>query len=212
MRAVPLVFRRNLLEHSFYRRWVTGDLSLDELRDYSCEYAHVVSALPRWLRQAAQATPSGAAQLDRHAGEEDGHVALWRNFAEALGVEGTTLPSSAPNAATAELLRLGDDLSAQPSGAAVAWAIEVQAPAVSIEKLKGLETYYGIASRSGGEYFEVHSSLDVVHAAELDQVIEGLGSEQHAAAQAAADRITDGLWDLLTSVEAVASLGATTTH
>jgi pyrroloquinoline quinone (PQQ) biosynthesis protein C len=205
-----LVFRRNLLEHSFYRRWVTGDLSLDELRDYSCEYAHVVSALPRWLRQAAQATPSGAAELERHASEEDGHVALWRSFAQALGVDGSTLASSAPNAATARLLRLGDDLSAQPYGAAVAWALEVQTPAVSVEKLKGLETHYGIASRAGGEYFDIHASLDLVHAAELDQVVEALGSEQHAAAQATADRITDGLWDLLTSVESVASSYATT--
>jgi pyrroloquinoline-quinone synthase len=201
LQAVSLVFRRNLLEHSFYRRWVTGDLSLDELRDYSCEYAHVVQALPRWLRQAAQATPGSAEELDRHAREEDGHVALWRNFAGSLGVDTTVLAGSTPNSATAELLRRGDELSAQPCGAAVAWALEVQTPAVSVEKLRGLEAHYGITSHGGGEYFNVHSSLDLVHAAELDDVIAALGTEQHAAAQRAADEITDRLWDLLTSVE-----------
>lgn len=201
MQAVSLVFRRNLLEHSFYRRWVTGDLSLDELRDYSCEYAHIVQALPRWLRQAAQATPGSAVELDRHAGEEDGHIGLWGNFAEALGVDTTVLAGSKPNPATAELLRRGDELSTQSCGAAVAWALEVQTPAVSVEKLRGLEAHYGITSDGGGEYFEVHSSLDLVHSAELDDVIASLGIEQHSRAQRTADEITDRLWDLLTSVE-----------
>jgi pyrroloquinoline quinone (PQQ) biosynthesis protein C len=201
LQAVSLVFRRNLLEHSFYRRWVTGNLSLDELRDYSCEYAHVVRALPRWLHQAAQATPGCAKELDQHAAEEDGHIALWADFAEALGVDMTVLASSKPNPATAELLRRGDELSAQPCGAAVAWALEVQTPAVSVEKLKGLETHYGITSLSGAEYFNVHSSLDLVHAAELDGVIAALGTDHHEGAQRAADEMTDRLWDLLTSVE-----------
>jgi len=111
------------------------------------------------------------------------------------------LAGSTPNAATAELLRRGDQLSAQPCGAAVAWALEVQTPAVSVEKLRGLEAHYGITSQGGGEYFNVHSSLDLVHAAELDEVIGALGDEQHAAAQRTADEVTNRLWDLLTSVE-----------
>ena len=83
MQAATLAPRRNLLDHTFYRRWVTGDLSLDELRAYACEYAHVVAALPRWLRQSAQVTPGYAAELDQHAREEDGHVTLWRKFARS---------------------------------------------------------------------------------------------------------------------------------
>jgi pyrroloquinoline quinone (PQQ) biosynthesis protein C len=208
LHAVPLVYRRNLLEHSFYRRWVTGDLTLEELRDYSCEYSHVVAALPRWLRQAAQATPGSAAELDRHAREEDAHIPMWRNFADVLGVDASVLASSTPNAATAELLRLGDELSSHPCGAAVAWALEVQTPAVSVEKLKGLQAHYGISDRTGGEYFEVHARLDLEHSGELDRVIEGLGSEQREAAQQSADRITEGLWNLLTSVESAAFEGA----
>lgn len=95
----------------------------------------------------------------------------------------------------------GDEPSGQPCGAAVAWALEVQTPAVSVEKLRGLEAHYGITSTGGGEYFDVHSSLDLVHAAEMDEVIATLGTDQHPAAQRTVDAITDGLWDLLTSVE-----------
>lgn len=204
MQAATLAPRRNLLDHTFYRRWVTGDLSLDELRAYACEYAHVVAALPRWLRQSAQVTPGYAAELDQHAREEDGHVTLWRKFARSLGVDAAELAGSAPNAATAALLKSGDELSSQTCGAAVAWALEVQTPAVSAEKLKGLKAHYRIDSRSGGEYFELHFTRDLVHAGELQTVIAGLGPDQHDAAQRMADTITEGLWDLLTSVEQAA--------
>jgi pyrroloquinoline-quinone synthase len=199
-----LASRRDLLSHSFYRRWVEGELSLDELRDYACQYNHVVVALPKWLRQAAQENPALGAQLESHAVEEDGHIALWRRFAEALGVTAQELASTFPNPATSELLSLGDQLAGQPAGVAVPWALEAQTPAVSVEKLRGLTTYYGIDGQSGGEYFEIHSSLDVKHSAELDAVIVSLDPDLQLAAQRTADSIVEGLWNLLSSVERAA--------
>jgi pyrroloquinoline-quinone synthase len=199
-----LTTRRNLLDHTFYRRWVAGDLSTDELRYYVCQYAHVVSALPGWLRRAAAASPSHAPQLKRHAADEDSHVALWHKFANALSIADHELAAAAPNHAAAALLRRGEELSGQPAGVAVAWALEVQTPAVSAEKLSGLKAHYGIEGETGGEYFDVHSSLDLVHTAELDDVIAVLDDDQVSAAQQTADAILDGLWDLLTSVERAA--------
>jgi len=201
LREVHLISRRDLLDHSFYRRWVAGQLSIDELRDYASQYAHVVAALPKLLRMVALRTPVDAVQLERHAVEEDGHLVLWNKFAEALGVTAQELAITAPNLATAEVLRRGDELTEQPTGAAVAWALEAQTPAVSVEKLRGLKVHYGIESQSGGEYFDVHSARDLVHAAELDDLIAGFGSDHFSAAQCTADAILDGLWDLLTSVE-----------
>jgi pyrroloquinoline-quinone synthase len=199
-----LTLRRDLLEHSFYRRWVVGDLSLDELRDYACQYAHVVAALPRWLRSAATDDPENGARLEQHAAEEDGHVALWNRFATALGVTPGELATSVPNAATARLLSLGDELSPQATGAAVAWALEAQAPAVSEEKLRGLKTHYQIGSHDGGDYFDVHRTRDLEHAEELDGVVAALHPHRQAEAQRTADAMIDGLWDLLTSVERAA--------
>lgn len=204
MGELHLTSRRDLLEHSFYRRWVVGDLSLDELRYYACQYAHVVSALPRWLRSAASSDPENVAKLEQHAAEEDGHVALWSRFATAVGVTPDELATSVPNAATARLLKLGDELSPLRSGAAVAWALEAQAPAVSAEKLRGLQAYYQIGSHDGGDYFEVHRTRDVEHADELDGVVAALDPERHTEAQRTADEMVDGLWDLLTSVERAA--------
>jgi pyrroloquinoline-quinone synthase len=199
-----LMSRRDLLDHSFYRRWVKGELSIDELQDYACQYAHAVAALPTWLRQAARWTPAHAAQLERHAVEEDDHLALWQKFVEALGVTAQDVATTSPNPATTALLRLGDELSGQPTGAAVAWALEAQTPAVSVAKLQGLKAHYGIDGQSGGEYFDVHSSRDLVHAAELETAIAGLGPNLQSGAQRTADAIIEGLWNLLTSVERAA--------
>ena len=199
-----LMCRRDLLQHSFYKRWVVGELSVDELRYYAGQYAYVVAALPGWLRRAAKGSPADAAPLTQHAAEEDGHIALWHSFARAVGVTDKEMETTVPNPATAELLRRGDELSATATGTAVAWALEVQAPAVSAEKLRGLEAYYQIGSSTGGDYFELHSTRDVAHADELDRMIAALEPDQQVAAQRAADAILDGLWDLLTSAEKAA--------
>jgi len=196
-----LIPRPSLLDHSFYRRWVVGELTLDELRDYAGQYAHVVAGLPRWLRQATAGAPAQAEALERHAAEEDRHLELWTRFATAVGMTREELAATPANTATTELIEAGDRLSANGTGAAVAWAIEVQTPEVSVEKLRGLKAYYRIERRNGHAYFELHSTRDLTHTAELDAVIEGYGDAARAAAQRTADTVTGGLWNLLTSVE-----------
>ena len=193
--------RPSLLDHSFYKRWLIGTLTLDELRDYACQYAHVVSALPRWLRLAASANPELADTLEAHAVEEEAHFELWSRFSSALGVTIKELKSTQPNAATAALLDLGDQLSITSTGPAVAWSFEVQAPAVSEEKLRGLKAHYGIEGRNGAEYFVLHSKRDVDHATELEAMMAGYDGAGVAEAQRTADVMTQSLWGLLSSVE-----------
>lgn len=201
MSQQPLSARPSLLDHSFYQRWLTGTLTLDELRDYACQYAHVVSALPRWLRLAGASNPDLADRLEAHAVEEDAHFELWTRFSSALGVTTKELDATKPNAATAALLDLGDDLAVTPTGAAVAWSFEVQAPAVSEEKLRGLRAHYGIEGGSGADYFELHSRRDVEHASELEAMMAGYDEAALRDAQQTADAMTQGLWSLLSSVE-----------
>ena len=187
-----LTARWNLLEHSFYQRWTQGTLTRDELCDYVKQYAHVVRAVPGWLEQVRG---GDAGELARHVAEERSHVALWTRFGEALGVSADEIRSAPANAATAKLIRNGDELTARGDAAPVVWALETQTPAVAAAKLAGLSRFYGIGPDSGGEYFAVHQHLDVEHAAEL-RAFCGAGSEKAAAA------ISQALWNLLTSVEA----------
>jgi pyrroloquinoline-quinone synthase len=184
--------RWNLLEHSFYQRWTQGTLTRDELCDYVSQYAHVVRAVPGWLEQVRGGDTADAA---RHAAEERSHIALWNRFGEALGLSPDAIRSAPANAATAELLRRGDELAANGEAAPVVWALEAQTPAVAGAKLAGLSTFYGIGPDNGGAYFAVHQYLDIEHAAEL-RTLCASGSESAAAA------MSEALWDLLTSVEA----------
>ena len=200
MNHVSIVYRRDLLTHRFYRRWVAGVLSVDELRDYACQYAKVVAALPRWLHSAAANLPPARARLERHARDEQSHVWLWLRFAEALGLSEDQVAAADPKSSTVQLLKRGTQLSAQPSGVAVAWAVEVQTPAVSTLKLEALSTHYGIDASTGGAYFKVHSKRDLIHTTELDLLIARFDPVTLYAAQRTADVITDGLWDLLSSV------------
>ena len=184
--------RWNLLEHSFYQRWTQGTLTRDELCDYVKQYSHVVRAVPGWLEQVS--TGDGD-DLSRHVAEERSHIALWNKFGEALGISADEIRFAPANAATAELIRCGDELTAKSEAAPVVWALETQTPAVAGAKLAGLSSFYGIGPESGGEYFAIHQHLDVEHSAEL-RALCSAGSANAAAA------MSEALWNLLTSVEA----------
>lgn len=184
--------RWNLLQHSFYQRWTQGALTRHELCDYVRQYAHVVRAIPRWLDQVRG---GDTAELARHAAEEESHVELWNKFGEALGVGADEIRFAPANAATAELIRRGDELVAEGHAAPVVWALETQTPAVAGAKLAGLFEFYAIGPESGGEYFAVHQHLDIEHSAELRALCPE-GSQEAAAA------VSEALWNLLTSVEA----------
>ena len=195
---------RDLLKHSFYKRWLAGDLTKPELADYAVQYYHVVRLLPALLETAAAQHPSHRGILLAHASEESAHVRLWERFASACGVTAEAIRASTPNRATRTML---DDCKRHAAGgnaAAVAWALEAQTPAVSKEKIRGLEAHYGIDARSGGEYFALHEHLDIEHTAELEQVMARRCETTEDDASAAAFAASDGLWNLLTSVERAA--------
>src|SRR5712691_889768 len=185
--------RWNLLHHSFYQRWTQGTLTRDELREYVMQYAHVVRAVPVWLQQVRSGDTD---QLARHVEEEQSHIALWNKFGEALGLSADAIREAPANGATAKLMERGDDLVAKGEAAPVVWALEAQTPAVAGAKLAGLATFYGITADGGGEYFAVHQDLDIEHSAELRRLCPS-GSENAAAA------MSEALWNLLTSVEAM---------
>lgn len=183
--------RWNLLQHTFYQRWTRGTLTHDELCDYVMQYGHVVRAVPTWLEQVRC---GDTAQLARHAAEEQSHIALWNKFGEAVGLTSDAIRFAPANAATAKLMRCGDELASEGQAAAVVWALEVQTPAVAGAKLAGLSAFYGIGPDAGGEYFAVHQHLDVEHSADL----RVLCSDTSASAAAS---MSEALWDLLTSVQ-----------
>jgi pyrroloquinoline-quinone synthase len=150
--------RWNVLRHPFYVRWTEGTLTRDELALYAAQYAYAVEALAAGTRRAADLAPSPSAE--EHAAEEEAHVALWAEFAAAVGAtEDDPLPE------TAECVRAwaGPDRDLLPALTAL-YAIESAQPAISETKRTGLVDRYGFDPGPATAYFDLHAVRDLEHA------------------------------------------------
>jgi pyrroloquinoline-quinone synthase len=200
----------NVLEHPFYQRWSAGELSAEELGFYAGEYRHAVVALAQASGSvAAKADLELRAGLERHAAEEQSHIALWDEFATAAAAAGEQAPRDEALGETehcAQAWAAGEDVLEH---LAVLYAIEASQPEIAKTKLAGLVERYGYSPEGPAvEYFELHATLDVEHARHARELIAKLmsGDEEQAAAQA--DRMVErataalrGNWELLDGVD-----------
>ena len=194
--------RWNVLEHPFYQRWSAGELSREELADYSGQYRHATAALARLCADVADSAPeSERSELRRHAEEEASHIALWDGFVEAVGGE----VAAEPTAETQECVdawTIGDH---RVSQLVRLYAVESGQPAISKTKREGLAAHYGIGDGPGNEYFRVHEEADVDHAAEGRSLIEAhLADADPEALVAAVESVFKANWRLLDGVTAAA--------
>ena len=188
--------RWNVLEHPFYERWSAGTLTRDELGRYAGQYRHATEAIARLTAAVAdRAEDDERSALRRHAGEEEGHVALWDGFVEAVGGEIGAEPSAETRACVAEWTN-GDDRLEQLIRL---YAIESGQPAISRTKRQGLAEHYGIGDGPGNAYFRVHERADVAHAAEgkslIGRHLDGTDEDRLVAAAEGAFRANWGLLD-----------------
>ncbi len=214
-----VIAERHLLKHPFYVAWTKGELSLDQLRGYAGQYLHHVLAEPTYLSAVHSRTPhfNGDGRSDLTARqtilqnlieEEYGpknHPALWKRFAQALGMTESDLAATAPNAATQRLIETFTDLCrnrAYYAGLAALHAFESQVPAIAAVKIDGLRRFYGIEDAADVEFFAVHEKADVAHSAAEWGLIERAADspERQAEVLAATQAACDALWKFLDSV------------
>jgi pyrroloquinoline-quinone synthase len=193
--------RCNVLEHPFYQRWSRGELERDELAAYAGQYRHVVVALAEAAAGAArEAAPELRPQLEAHAAEEAGHVALWDDFTAAIGGD----PGAAANPETAACARAwaGDGERGLLPSLVAMYAIESGQPAIADTKRRGLREFYGCQSGPATAYFDLHAELDHEHAAAARALIEPrLAAADEDALVAEAEAVLRANWDLLDGVE-----------
>jgi pyrroloquinoline-quinone synthase len=198
---------RRLLDHSFYKAWAAGSLTIDDLRAYSKQYWRQVEAFPGYLEsvgsrlQSEKARGIVAANL---SDELDGdHPGLWLDFARALGAAETEVRDSAANAHTESCVSAFGDAcrDSEPAFAlGMLWGYESQTPEVARTKVQGLRDHYGIDG-DGVTYFELHGELDVEHASELVEAIREEAGEGAAEIVAAGARAgAEAIWRLLDGV------------
>ncbi len=193
--------RWSVLRHPFYTRWSAGELTADELAVYSGQYRHAVVALAdASVNAAAVAEPGLRPGLERHAEEETSHIALWDEFARAVGGD-REAPATEETEACAQAWA-GDGTRSLVQSLGALYAIESAQPAIAETKLDGLRQHYGIDSSTATEYFTLHAELDKEHAAAGRALLEDQMTEADGAAVLAeAEAVLAANWRLLDGVE-----------
>lgn len=169
-----LIEDRHVLKHPFYIAWREGTLPREALRTYAAQYYQHVRAFPTYisaLHSRCDDLETRGALIENLRDEEEGpenHPALWLRFAAAVGCGEGEAESAEPLPETAEAIeafRAAVREGSVTRGLAALWAYESMVPVVAAEKIRGLAEHYGVTGSPGTDYFELHRTLDVEHAA-----------------------------------------------
>jgi len=208
------IAKYDLLCHPFYRAWAAGELTRDDLREYSRQYYHHVDAFPSYLAELALRLEEGELRRavlanmcdEKGAAGAVPHSELWLDFAEGMGARrDMMLPLTA--AEIRELIRYFHRVASEgtPEEALAAfYAYESQVPRVAKEKERGLREVYGADAKTCG-YFALHATADVYHSNVWRQQLEKRHEANPEAAQAALDAAESTarlLWQVLDGIEA----------
>ena len=211
-RIDALIEQRSLLKHPFYQTWQAGELTLDALRGYACQYYHHVLKFPTYVSGAhanCDDLPDRQELLENLVEEEQGpnnHPELWLRFGEALGLTREQMINSTPLPETTALIQTYRRITKDTpfiGGIAALYAYESQVPKVAGTKMDGLKRFYGITDPQGLKFFVVHHSLDVEHSKVTRNLVAKYGeteeSQEHATS--AVDEATNALLSFLDGVQ-----------
>ena|SRR5215831_8345050 len=204
------IAEKNLLKHPFYLAWTRGELSKEALTDYARQYYHHVAAFPTYLSAVHakcddQPTRKQILQnlIDEEAGSPN-HPELWKQFANALGVNDVDVEKTEKQSETKNLIATfrsvcGNEPTAD--GLAALYAYESQIPVICESKIEGLKKFYGFNDPKGYEYFSVHIEADKEHsAAEREMLSAKIDNQNAESVRASVNRVLDALWEMLTGV------------
>lgn len=203
---------RHMLAHTFYTRWQSGKLAMQELQGYAKEYYAFEKEFPRFLSTMhAKCDEMEMRQqlLENLTHEEQGsdnHPELWLRFAEGMGVARDDVKKHFHSDETEQLLRVFRKHAAsdnQIEGLAALYAYERQQPDVARQKIDGLKCFYGVNDESTVAFFKAHQKYDVLHSETEANLMEKLCKtpEDEARALKATDETLDALYDFLDGVE-----------
>ena len=204
------IAEKHLLKHPFYLAWVRGELSKEALTDYAKQYYRHVAAFPTYLsavHSKCDDQPTRKQLLQNLIDEEDGspnHPELWKQFANALGVNDVDLAKTEKQPETKNLIDTFRSVCGEGStaeGLAALYAYESQIPAICESKIDGLKKHYGFTNPKGYEYFSVHIEADKEHsAAEREMLADKIDNQNIANVRASVRRVLDALWEILSGV------------
>ena len=198
----------HLLNHYFYKAWNEGKLSREIIKDYAEQYYQHVKAFPRYI----SATHSLCEDLNKRKillenlqdEEKDGadHPKLWKNFAVAMGSDSKKIEKVKKEKFTTELIDnfFKNGRSSYSEGLASLYTYERQIPEIAETKIRGLKSHYGVSSKEGLEFFEVHKTADVYHRQACEKLLDMMSKEEQAKAEKSALSTAKYLWNFLTGM------------
>ena len=80
------------------------------------------------------------------------------------------------------------------------YTYERQVPEIADTKIRGLKNHYGVNSKEGLEFFEVHKKADVYHREACEKLLDGLSKEEKDKAEKAALSTAKYLWNFLSGM------------
>ena len=198
----------HLLNHPFYKSWNEGKLTREIIKDYAEQYYQHVKAFPRYI----SATHSLCEDLDKRKillenlqdEEKDGadHPKLWKNFALAMGADKNEIDSVKKEKYTIEMIDnfFKHGRASYAEGLASLYTYERQIPEIAETKIRGLKNHYGVSSKEGLEFFEVHRAADVYHREACEKLLDSLSEEEQIKAEKSALSTAKYLWNFLTGM------------
>ena len=169
----------HLLNHPFYKSWNEGKLTREIIKDYAEQYYQHVKAFPRYIR----ATHSLCEDIEKRKillenlqdeeNKDRDHPKLWRNFAAAVGAKKEDIDSVKKEKFTKELIEnfFKYGRASYAEGLASLYTYERQIPEIAETKIRGLKNHYGVTSKEGLEFFEVHEKADIYHRAACENCL-----------------------------------------
>ena len=203
----------DLLSHPFYRDWIAGRLSREQLCAYAVEYFHHVAAFPTFLSALHSRLEDGGLRrvVLRNLAEEEvegrAHADMWLDFAEGLGLSRDEVRASRPSAPVRLLIERFSRSARQDAPAQVVaafYAYQSQVPGLSGERARALLSHYGANAHTCG-FFVLHSYADVLQAQTWRGELVRLISRDAGLADSvleAAGRAADWLWQALDGSQA----------
>ncbi len=206
----------HLLKHPFYKSWNEGKLTREIIKDYAEQYYQHVKAFPRYI----SATHSICEDIDKRRvllenlqdEEKKGadHPTLWKNFALAIGADIEKIEEVKKYDFTKELIDnfFKNGRSSYAEGLGSLYTYERQVPEIADTKIRGLKNHYGVNSKEGLEFFEVHKEADVYHREACEKLLDGLSKKEQDKAEKAALSTAKYLWNFLSGMAAKHNLQA----
>ena len=204
----------HLLNHPFYKSWNEGKLTREIIKDYAEQYYQHVKAFPRYI----SATHSLCEDIEKRKillenlndeeNKDGDHPKLWKNFALAMGADAKKIEEVKADQFTKDMIDnfFKNGRSTYAEGLASLYTYERQIPEIAETKIQGLKKYYGVSSKEGLEFFEVHKKADVHHRVECEKLLDALSEEEQSKAEKAALSTAKYLWNFLSGIAVKHSL------